>query len=814
MEAPVVEKAASPVANGDKAVDEVEESVKVEAADDNLVLKAVAVLEAERQGLAAEEGNKTTDDGLVLKTEPVSEAEVPLQTNGEGGTVKEESSYYKTTLCVYFRKGSCRSPGACRYAHGEEELRQRPDGTWDPSSERAKTLKSKPVLKASHGGGGGSETEVKLCLLNCPFKWQSKEVSSLLQSLGLTCQAVKKRRATPNAFLTFHSKESADAAEQALEGHLLDGEGSRQLHVAPALPRQWERLGSEEAGEDAGISDNSDGGEDSEQKERQGQKEEKEPPPAREIWEAVTPLAKMPYLEQLERKKAEIAHVLKTMVRKTRKCCPRGQPLPEWVATARDRGNLACEYLGVMPSPQETGYRNKCEFSMGMSAEGHRTVGFQLGMFREGVTAVAEPVNCKNISSVAVQYAALMQDFIRTSPLAVWDKKLNKGFWRMLTVREGRPPKAVQEETVSFSIAEVMLVVQVNPEGVSSDDVEKELERMALALAHGARTASPPLPLTVLLLQEHTGVSNSAPANCPLRKILLPAIPGSEETSVRDESMAMCIHEHLGGLKFRISSTAFFQVNTLAAERLYELAGDWAGIGPDTLLFDVCCGTGTIGLTLAHRVAKVVGIEMNEFAVEDARINAKLNGITNCDFVAAKAEDVMERLLDEYSVENSAENSAKDEKLEPLEKRPRTSNLEGVAISSPPVTDEPKPESGPRKYSSIVAIVDPPRSGLHPTVVRTLRAHARLRRLVYVSCNAATLASNALELCTPLQQTATELQPGRKRGRGGGGEHSIATTKQRLQGMAFTPPFCPVKAMAVDMFPHTAHCEVVVLFER
>ena len=69
-----------------------------------------------------------------------------------------------------------------------------------------------------------------------------------------------------------------------------------------------------------------------------------------------------------------------------------------------------------------------------------------------------------------------------------------------------------------------------------------------------------------------------------------------------------------------------FQVNTLAAEKLYSLAGDWACLDPGTLLFDICCGTGAIGLTLAHRVGMVIGIEMNA-AVSDAHKNAENNGI-------------------------------------------------------------------------------------------------------------------------------------------------------------------------------------------
>lgn len=90
-------------------------------------------------------------------------------------------------------------------------------------------------------------------------------------------------------------------------------------------------------------------------------------------------------------------------------------------------------------------------------------------------------------------------------------------------------------------------------------------------------------------------------------------------------------------------------MNTPAAEKLYRLAGEWASLTRRTLLFDVCCGTGTIGLTLASTVGKVVGIEMVAAAVEDAKKNAELNGIENCEFVCGKAEAVLGRLLAQYA---------------------------------------------------------------------------------------------------------------------------------------------------------------------
>lgn len=88
------------------------------------------------------------------------------------------------------------------------------------------------------------------------------------------------------------------------------------------------------------------------------------------------------------------------------------------------------------------------------------------------------------------------------------------------------------------------------------------------------------------------------------------------------------VHEEILGCKFRISSSAFFQVNTPATELLYSKCAEWCNINKDkkTTLLDLCCGTGTIGITMAHKVDRVVGIEMIPEAIVDAKANALMNG--------------------------------------------------------------------------------------------------------------------------------------------------------------------------------------------
>ncbi|KQJ81687.1 zinc finger CCCH domain-containing protein 24 [Brachypodium distachyon] len=814
--------------------------------------------------------------------------------SGGGGGASQLHPMSKTSLCSYFRRhgagpDGCRHGEACRYAHTDEELRPRPDGTWDPTSDRAKKLRkvSAEAEEADEEMVTFDDKSLDKCLVGLPRAWVTDRLKTFLQEQGISYATAKKKKGMTVGFVTFGTVEELKNAVEVLKENQ---SGGKEIKIADANRRSHQKSHTEGPVTDNGAAT---GNSSVAPATAEGTPmPEAEAASKKTVRDAVTPLAHMTYNDQLEHKKNSVAQLLKKLTRNAKKACPADVPNPDWVFKSKQIGGLPCKLEGILESPVIDGYRNKCEFSAGHSLEGKKTVGFMLGNFREGVTAVEEPVDCPNVSGLACKYASMFQDFLQLSSLPVWNRMDNSGFWRQFTVREGRsPPQAVVAHDAETQIAEVMLIVQVCSTGVDEVLMKDELDKLSTTLVRGAATCLPPLPLTTIVVQDHKGISNVAAADCPLIPLLVPKVDQSEEEAV-DKTR---IHDYISNLRFSISPTAFFQVNTLAAERLYTLAGDWANLNSDTLLFDVCCGTGTIGLTLAHRVGMVVGIEMNESAVLDARRNALINGVKNCCFVCGKAEDVMGSLLTEYlgspqqDIADSESNSevgptgkkedtvsGNEENLDSLTEKndngespqPKdistdhptrvsdeanggsdnrgSENLEGgheyneairkqnseeaslinaesldtKAADCLEHTKKSKDDSsisktsvlptGASQFKNFVAIVDPPRVGLHPTVIKALRTHPRIRRLVYISCNPESLVANAIELCTP----TSENREKNKGHRGWRTMSSAGLARQRTKSMPNSEPFIPKRAMAVDLFPHTSHCEMVMLFER
>ena len=151
------------------------------------------------------------------------------------------------------------------------------------------------------------------------------------------------------------------------------------------------------------------------------------------------------------------------------------------------------------------------------------------------------------------------------------------------------------------------------------------------------------------------------------------------------------ITDYIGDVKFRISPLSFFQVNPVQTRELYGKALEFAGLTGNETVWDLYCGVGTISLFLAKSARKVYGVEIVPEAIEDARKNAKLNGIENTEFFVGKAEEVVPKMFKEYGI------------------------------------------------GADVVVVDPPRKGCDKKLLETMVA-MKPERIVYVSCDSATLA--------------------------------------------------------------------------
>ena len=201
-------------------------------------------------------------------------------------------------------------------------------------------------------------------------------------------------------------------------------------------------------------------------------------------------------------------------------------------------------------------------------------------------------------------------------------------------------------------------------------------------------------------------------------------IMGQEMRSVWGQDY---ITDYIGNVKYQISPLSFFQVNPVQTRKLYERALEYADVESGETVWDLYCGIGTISLFLAQRAKQVYGVEIVPQAIEDAKHNATLNGFTNAEFYVGKAEEVL----------------------------PKKYREEGIKAD--------------------VIVVDPPRKGCDEALLQTI-VQMRPKRVVYVSCDSATLARDLKYL-----------------------------TSEGYEVVAGT---------VVDQFPHTVHTEAVVKLER
>ena len=343
---------------------------------------------------------------------------------------------------------------------------------------------------------------------------------------------------------------------------------------------------------------------------------------------------------------------------------------------------LAGESLTEMPilaAPDCHGYRNKAQYPVAVK-KGRAYAGF----FRAGTHDVVENRRCLILPEETDAVRDAVMDYVNQFRVSVYDEASHAGLLRHIYVRRGAVSK------------QILVCLVCNGEKLPK--VEALLSRLQKIPG-----------FTTLVLSVNTKKGN--------------AVLGERFVTLFGPGY---IEDTLCGLTFRLSPRSFYQVNHHQAQRLYETAIALAGITKNDTVLDLYCGVGTITLAMASSAGKVIGVEVIPQAVEDAKDNAKRNGIENAEFFCGDAGQAA---------------------LE-LEKN-------GV-----------RPD---------VVVVDPPRKGLNADTIEALHRMAP-RRIVYVSCDPATLARDA------------------------------ALLKQR--------GYCLTSATAADLFPRCAHVETVVLLSK
>ena len=331
-------------------------------------------------------------------------------------------------------------------------------------------------------------------------------------------------------------------------------------------------------------------------------------------------------------------------------------------------------------------YRNKAQFPIGTDKEGNPVAGFYAGRTH----SIIPVTNCYLGVDVNEQILQIVLAFLRKYQIPAYDEQTGSGIVRHVLTRYG------------FTTKELMVCIVINADT---------------------------LPHAEELIAELTKLEGMTSISVNVNKKQTNVILGDTVKTLWGKSY---ITDYIGDVQYQISPLSFYQVNPVQTKKLYQTASDYAGLTGEETVWDLYCGIGTISLFLAKQAKKVYGVEIVPQAVADAKNNAKINGITNAEFFAGKAEEVY-----------------------------------------PDVVRQMK-ERGQQAYADVI-VVDPPRKGCEESLLAAM-VQMQPERIVYVSCDSATLARDLKYLCA--------------------------------QGYKLE------KVQGVDQFCHTVHVETVVLLSK
>ncbi|MCR4850666.1 MAG: 23S rRNA (uracil(1939)-C(5))-methyltransferase RlmD [Lachnospiraceae bacterium] len=353
-------------------------------------------------------------------------------------------------------------------------------------------------------------------------------------------------------------------------------------------------------------------------------------------------------------------------------------------------GGFSKEYIDditedIIGDDREFNYRNKAQFPVGKDREGNIITGFYAGRTHSVISCTDCAIGVRENDIILKTILKLMKRY----GISAYDENTGTGLVRHILLRKG------------FKTGQIMICLVINGDKIpAEDDVVSGL-----------------LEINGTLNQEYGSSIESV--SYSINKEATNVIMGDNYHVIYGNGT---IEDTLMGLSFTISPLSFYQVNPLQTEKLYEEAIAYADIKENEEVWDICCGIGTITLAMAREAHRVHGIEIIPQAIEDARENAKRNGINNAEFICAAAEEYLPSHADEIHAD--------------------------------------------------AIVMDPPRKGMDERALEAV-LNVSPSRIVYVSCDSATLSRDLKFLC----------------------EHGYELKKIR----------------PVDMFPQTIHCEVIAL---
>ena len=354
-------------------------------------------------------------------------------------------------------------------------------------------------------------------------------------------------------------------------------------------------------------------------------------------------------------------------------------------------GGFSRELLGQAFDPiigmeEPFRYRNKAQFPFGTDKNGNPVTGFYAGRTHD----IIANTDCALGAPVNREILEIVLEFMKKYRVPSYDEKTGEGLIRHVLIRYG------------FHTKEIMVCFVVNRDGAGAGgtapagDVRQEKSR------EKADGEGRWIPYQEILLERLSGIPGMTSITvCPNTR-RTNVIMGEWYEVLWGQPF---ITDYIGSIRYQISPLSFYQVNPVQTEKLYGLALEYAGLKGTETVWDLYCGIGTISLFLAQKAGQVYGVEVVPQAVEDARHNAEINGIMNAEFYVGKAEEVLPKYYAGY--------------------------------------EEGHP--GERAHADVI-VVDPPRKGCDEALLRTM-AEMKPERIVYVSCDSATLARDLKYLC-------------------------------------------------------------------